>query len=1029
MRALILLACASTVTAQDPIEFFEASVRPLFARHCYSCHSMKSKVSFAGLRLDSPSAILAGGDLGPVILPGNAAQSKLVKALKGELSQRMPPSGPLRADEISAIEKWIGMGAPMPAGQPSSNAGGFSVEHRRREHWAWQEVRPATIPADGSGWARSPVDNFLIDGMKKKGIKPAPPADRETMLRRLTYDLTGLQPSEEEMAAYAADESAGAYDRLVDRLLASPRYGERMARRFMDVIRYSESHGSEGDPDVPQAWRYRDYLIRAFNQDIPYDQLIREHLAGDLLPHPRVHGEQNESLLATAHYRMVEHGFQPVDPWEDRVKWTDNQIDVAAKAFQGLTITCARCHDHKFDAISQKDYYALFGIFAGARPTQRAISSPPVLEKNRAELAALKPRIKDRLAALWQRDAAGLAGKLVAITPVNLAKESPLFPLVQPHFDADAWIGEWRKELAERREFNAKNFQPAWDLTDSAAYAKWVRHGAGAPDQVSSAGEFAVAPEGSRAIGAIYPGGIYSHLLSNKHGAVISSPRFKIESDAVSLRFLGGNFSFAQLIIENYAVPRGGIYHLRSSAKRDEMGWFHWNATFWKGFTAYVEFSTQDETTLFLHDDQDNRMKPKPQPVRNGRSWFGAQQVVFHNNQLTPKELTIPATPILNEAPAASREEYAVQVTQAARRAIEAWVAGTLTDAQAALLTHLLDRGLLSNDAAAIPEIAEYRRLEQQIAVPMRAPGILEEAPGDHPLLVRGDHRKPGELVPRRYLSALGSKPYRDSRAMRLALSDEIASPRNPLTARVAVNRLWQMMFRRGIVRTVDNFGMLGEKPTHPELLDWLAARFVEDGWSVKRLIRLLATSEAYRMSGAVHAADPNNDTFHHIPLRRLEAEEIRDSILQAAGSLDETMSGPSIPVFYSHDTGATKGDRAKGPLDGKGRRSVYLEVRRNATNPFLEVFDVYKPATTRGERDVTTVPAQSLALLNSPFVIEQARKWSNAEPSLDVIYKRILTRQPSAAERDRAETFRAEQELANLIHALWNLKEFLYVR
>lgn len=1028
MRVLILFSCALAALAQEPAEYFETHVRPLLAKHCYSCHG--AKTSFAGLRLDTVAALRKGSDNGPVIVAGDA-QSRLLKAVRGELPQRMPPSGKLGADEIAALTKWIAMGAPVPKDAAAvSDASGFSVEQRRREHWAWQPVRAVSPPVvSGSAWPLTPVDQFLLASMKAKGMEPAPAAGRMTLLRRVTYDLTGLPPTEAEIAAYAADTAPGAYERLVDRLLASPHYGERMARRFMDIIRYSESHGSEGDPDVPDAWRYRDYLIRAFNEDVPYDQLIREHIAGDLLPSSRLRDNRNESLLATAHFRMVEHGFQPVDPWEDRVKWTDNQIDVFSKAFQGLTISCARCHDHKFDAISQKDYYALFGIFAGARPTQRAIDAPDSLDKNRAELARLKPLIKQRLGAVWQEDVEGLAKQLTSGSLPQVSKESPLYPFTQSNFDVPAWREELRREVAERREFNAKNFQNAWDLTDEATYAKWVRQGTGAPQQVSAAGEFSILPEGELLVGAIYPRGVYSHLLSNKHGAVISSPRFRVESDSISLRLLGGNFSFAQLIIENYAVPRGGIYHLRTSAKRDAMGWFHWDATFWKGFTAYVEFSTLDETTLFLLDDEDNKAKPKPKPVQNGRSWFGAQKIVFHNNQLKPKEEMIPALPLLEGPAGETIEQYAARLRSAARAALDAWRNGTSTDEQAALLDHLLQTGLLTNDPARIPEAQAYRRLENEIPVARRAPGIVEEAPGDHPLLVRGDHRKLGEPVPRRYLTALGGKPYRDAATMRLSLAGEIASPANPLTARVMVNRLWQMLFRRGIVRTVDNFGKLGEKPTHPELLDWLATRFIEEGWSIKRMLRMLATSQAYHMSGTVNPADASNDLFTSIPLRRLEAEEIRDSILAAAGSLDAAMNGKSIPVYYAHDTGATKGDRPKGPLDGNGRRSVYLEIRRNATNPFLEVFDVYKPTTTRGERDVTTVPAQSLALLNSPFVIEQAAKWAQHEPGIEGMYLRIFGRQPSPAEKDSALTYMNEQGRANLIHALWNLKEFLYVR
>ncbi|MEZ5355094.1 MAG: DUF1549 and DUF1553 domain-containing protein [Bryobacteraceae bacterium] len=863
-------------------------------------------------------------------------------------------------------------------------------------------------------------DNFLLAKMEAAGIRPAPEADKLTLLRRLSYDLTGLPPSPRQIREFAADHATDAYPRMVDRLLDSPRFGERMARRWMDLVRYSESHGSEGDPDTPQAWQYRDYLIRAFNADVPYDQLIREHLAGDLLPAPRINQQDriNESILGAAHLRMVEHGFQPVDPWEDRVKWTDNQIDVFSKTFQGLTISCARCHDHKFDAISQRDYYALFGVFAGARPTQVEIDDPALLNAHRGELTRKKSEIRHALAKDW------------------LAASASLPP--QALSDLAAMMDQART-LPEAKAFNKANFTKAWDLRQD--FNAWIGHGTGLPAKASQPGEFWILPEGDRVLNGLYPGGVYTNLLSNKQGGVMMSPRFKIETDSISLRLLGGNFSFAQLIVENYAVPRGGIYHLRFSPKKDEMGWARWDATFWKGFTGYIEFATLDDVTHFIPDAETQAMKPRPQPKRDGRSWIGGQQVVFHDNELTPKEELSPASYLLREKAAPS------DAPRLARIAIADWEAGSAEADQVAFLDFLVRRGYLAHSLTGLPTAAPlveaYRRIEAELPVAHRAPGVIDEAPPPQRLLVRGSHKNFGDPVPQRYLAALGASPYRDVRLARLHLADQVADPRNPLTARVMVNRVWQYLFRRGIVASVDNFGKLGDVPSHPELLDWLAQRFVDDGWSIKKLVRLLANSRAYRMASTVDSdaqrVDPANRLYSHQTIRRLESEEVRDGILAASGELDRSMFGPSVDVYYAHDTGATKGDKPKGPLDGNGRRSVYLEIRRNATNPFLEVFDFPKPASTRGQRDVTNTPAQPLALLNSPFVIDQSKKWAHRleeipEPQSRVkeVFLRTLGREPAGPERDRVLTYigsAAGDPWQDLVHSIFNLKEFLYVR
>ena len=1064
--ALAFMAAQVFGAGGEQHEFFEKQVRPLFAARCYTCHSGQVKAPLAGLRLDSRAAALRGGDLGPVIVPGKPAESRLLKAVRGELAVRMPPSGRLADTEIASIEKWIEMGAPWPDDRmatPDKTPTAFNLEERRRAHWAWQPLRPG---------ARQSVDAYLRERLEAKGLKPAPEADRGTLIRRLAFDLTGLPPSPNDVAAFAADRSPNAYEKLVDRLLASPGFGERWARHWMDLVRYSESHGSEGDPDTPLAWRYRDYLIRAFNSDVPYDQLIREHLAGDLLAEPRINAKEhlNESVLGTAHLRMVEHGFQPVDPWEDRVKWMDNQIDVFSKAFQGLTVSCARCHDHKFDAISQKDFYALFGIFSGARPTQVAVDLPSYLDRNRTELARLKAELRPKLAEAWLLAARrlperllknGLDAQAMEDAPCNL--EIPLYAWydLRGRTGADfrqAWAGlaaYWGEEIARRKEFNSAQLRMAWDLT-GADYQTWLKQGTGAPAQAAPAGEFALNPNSEKVVSAIYPAGVYTHLLSAKHHSVIQSPRFKIESEAVSVRMLGGNLSFAQLIVEDYAVPRGGIYHMRFSPKREQMGWATWDVTYWKGFTAYVEFATRDDVTYFEPD------RRKAVPGDDGRSWFGAQRVVFHSKKQRPREEVLPILALLAGPAPQSPEELARGMASRLAAAIQAWRDGRLGEVDASYLDFFVQKGILPNTTAelgaAAPLVAEYRRLEQQVPVARRAPGVLEESAPDQPLLVRGNPKNPGERVPRHFLTALDGRMYEDPRTVRLRLAEDVARTDNPLTARVMVNRIWYYLFRHGLVRTVDNFGKLGDPPTHPELLDWLARRLIDEGWSIKKMVRLLATSEAYRMSGEESAeakqADPGNELVHHMPVRRLEAEEIRDAILAVSGELDPAMFGPSVPVYYAHEKGQTKGDRDKGPLDGNGRRSIYLEIRRNAANPFLEVFDAPKPSTTRGARDITNVPAQSLALMNSPFVIDQAEKWARrlltdrtatADDRVTAMFERALGRKPSPEERDQAATFLSSLESEHSVkpggllkavsvwrdfaEAIWNFKEFVYVR
>ncbi len=1067
---LLALSLQAAPPSKEAVEFFEKEVRPLLAAKCHSCHHSKSKTKFAGLALDTEAAARKGGDSGPVIAPGRPAESKLIRAVKGELAARMPPGGALTAPQIASLEKWIEMGASWPAeksAEPGAKIESFDLQKRRREHWAWQPVRAVSPPpTKNTAWPAEPIDRFLLARMEREGIAPSGDAGRRVWLRRLSFDLTGLPPTPAELDAFDRDTSADAYRSQVDRVLQSPRFGEHWARHWMDLVRYAESHGSEGDPDTPEAWRYRDYIIRALNADIPYDQILREHLAGDLLPAPRIDAKErvNESILGTANLRMVEHGFQPVDPWEDRIKWTDNQIDVFAKAFQGLTVSCARCHDHKVDAISQRDYYALFGIFASARPTQAPIDPPEDLARHREPMTRSAREVQSAMARRWKADAKALPARLA--TPGFRAdfegkacdRDGALYPWSRLGDKQGAeFRTEWDKIAAARaksreaiRRHNAGRLAKVWDLT-GPDFDGWIVRGANVSVKPSAAGAFSLPPSGP-AIAAIYPAGVYTHLLSNKHNGVITSPRFRIDTDHISMRLLGGNLSFAQLIIENYAVPRGGIYGLRFAPKKDEMGWWTWDATFWKGFTGYIEFATHDDVTHFALDDDSNRQAVKPSRPRDGRSWIGASAVAFHDAKGSPKEEWSPVDAVLEGGAPASFPDLTARYARLVESAVDAWTSGSITGEQARWLDSLMKSGVLSNNSPeAETALAEYRRLEAEVPTPRRAPAVLEEGGAAQRLLIRGNHKSPGPEVPRRYLEAFGGPLYDDPKTARLRLADAVADPSNPLTARVMVNRVWRYMFGAGLVRSVDNFGKLGDPPSHPELLDWLADRFMRDGWSIKAMVRMVANSRAYRLSSVASseaaARDPLNRLLSHAEVKRLEAEAIRDSILAVSGQLDPAMYGESVDTYYAHDTGKTKGDKPKGPLDGKGRRSVYLEVRRNVTNPFLEVFDLPKASTTRGERDLTNVPAQSLAFLNSPFVIDQAAKWAkslegDSRERIGAMFLRALGRQPDANERDRANGFLAvlreehgsakdAEEVAwrDFAQALFNLKEFVYIR
>ena len=1091
MGWLCALAFAPILTADDAAEFFETRVRPVLANSCWQCHA--GELQQGGLRLDSRDALLAGGSRGPAIVPGDPSASLLVRALRHQ-DLKMPLGGQLEPAAIRDVERWITDGAHWPDA-PLAPPGGATPMERAHGHWSFRPVRGPDVPAvRDSAWLANEVDAFVLSKLEGEGLRPAVPAIRRSLIRRLAFDLTGLPPRPEVVEGFVHSESPTAYRDLVDELLASDRFGEHWARHWMDWVRYCESHGSQGDFELPMAWRYRDYLIRAFNSDVPYDQLLREYLAGDLLAEPRINAEEglNESKLGPANLRMVEYGYVPVDALDDQVKVVDNQIDVLTKAFQGITVSCARCHDHKFDPITQADFYALYGTLASSRPGMVVVDAPHRLGAGRERLAELRKQIRSGLAAKWAKSGEHVASLLATADAELVAKKDRVEPSeddADPQVEAfvqrldsedlpaddplriwmelrqpgergirERWselAREWESKAEEAREFNRKTFQQAWDLTDPSDAQAWFPAGPGVPAVPSQDGAFRVEATGDRIVAGVLPAGLHSGLDTRKDGGILGSPRFRVSSDYISLQVSGTNFASVRLVVENYPIGDGGIFPAKDLIG-GKPGWVRLDTAYRKGQMAHIELQTLDDRSRPFRS---NSRDPERQATKDGRSSFGIAEVVFHDAEENPMETPEGILHLLAAEAPANLRELEERIGELAQDAARAWADDELTPREGAFLDALVRSGVLPLTVDELPElreiVEEYRIAEGAVPVPRRAPGVLPGTSFDQPLFVRGDHSAPDQKVRRRYLEMLGGAPFRARDSGRLELAEEIANADNPLTARVLVNRLWHYLFGQGIVSTVDNFGATGELPSHPQLLDYLAGRFVDGGWSIKSMLRLLVLSQTYRMSTTAsdesRMRDPENKLLQHQNVRRLSAESIRDAILETSGDLDPTMYGPSVNVYY---VGKTEGGGTKGPLDGERRRSVYQAVRRNAQNPFLQVFDSPKPSTTRGRRDATNIPAQALAMLNDPFVIGQAERWADrtladgaisAEDRARRMFRRALGRSPDAQEVDllmtSLGTFANEREVGaarwlgdrdlwkDFAQSLFNLKQFIYLR
>ncbi len=829
----------------DQTAFFEKNIRPILINRCYECHSAEAGKAKGSLTLDSSEAILKGGDSGPALIAGQPEKSLLIESVHYKNQDlQMPPKGALPSQEIKLLEDWIKMGAPDPRAAVASkmHGGPRTIDLAEgAKHWAFAPISRPKVPKQAEGG--NPIDAFITAKLAEKGLKLSPEADARTLIRRITFDLTGLPPTPQEVEGFVAERiknPESALRNLIDRLLASHAYGEKWGRHWLDVARYSDSNGLDENIALGTAWRYRDYVVKAFNDDLPFDQFVIEQLAGDLMKSGDVATRQRR-ITATGFLNLGAKVLAEPDKDKLRMDVIDEQIDVMGRAFMGLTLGCARCHEHKFDPIPHEDYYALAAIFKSTE----SFSS-------------------DRIGAL------------------STAFEAPM-----GDFDAFANVKAAECVLDEQKAAIAKLEAEANKKLKDEIHSQAVAY-------LMNAAALPLAPTLSQVRPVAEKAGLRPHILLNCRvwlAANEAHPFFKPWQEALR--------------------TRGGVSHL-----------MEYYTLMFKQASALKDVKADSNSQSLLHQAKAALDDPKG-------------------------FLALPPEPIILYPKAIADKLNAMKDTMMS-------VQSNLPDLPTAL---------------AVTD----------------SPKILKELP----LHIRGNHLALGKPVPRGFIQVVQASlktkqpSFKPDQSGRLELARWLASPEHPLTSRVTVNRLWTWHFNQGIVSSVDNFGLLGQKPAHPELLDYLARWFTDKGWSVKAMHRLILTSKTYLQSSEVRHtpdADPENQLLWHFPVRRLEAEEIRDALLHVAGTLDASTGGKTIPrrnreFVFNH----TSKDLT---TYGSTRRALYLPVIRNNLYDLFQQFDYPDPATSTGRRESSVVSPQALLLMNSDL----------SQTAAEALAKRLLT-------------------------------------
>jgi hypothetical protein len=891
---LLLLLPLHGISAQtvQPNDFFESRIRPLLSDYCLGCHN--AKLQTAGLDLSNGAGLHKGGQSGPVVVTGDPENSRLIQVVGYNEKIKMPPAGKLSNQQISDLTAWIKMGAAWPeeqklltAAPPRHDAVAATQKYTvdQQTFWSFQPVRTQIPPpVQREAWIKTPIDGFILAKLEKQGLAPAESAEKLALLRRATFDLTGLPPTGKEIADYLADRSPQAFERVVERLLASPRYGERWGRHWLDIARYGDSTGGDEDYKIPHAWRYRDYVIDSFNRDLPYNRFIMEQLAGDMLPSERS-GEVNvNGIVATGFLALGPKMLSEQDKPKVFYDIVDEQIDVTSRALMGLTIACARCHDHKFDPISTQDYYSLASIFASTKQLTK-------LEGITSQLyfAPLVPR--------------GLAEDYENYQKKITAKKEAIDEIVD--FEAKIYAARFLPRLAD----------------------------------------YMVAAR------SIYAGGRCADEVARQNGldlAVLEKwVKYLRPSDEVRPNLLRW-----QAVTDSTAIDVAREYQAQfeTSAKERDDTLAKWRAS----------------VAAALREKAEPPEKPK---FAAGKNRFFAEVA-------------------LDKGPLALPEKDPEQVYSKESNARLAGMRAELED-------------LKKNSPPEPPmasAVAEGQSIQQHV-------------------LIRGNPKNLGPEVPKRFPLILAgyNQPAITQGSGRLQLARWLTAPNHPLTARVMVNRIWQWHFGEGLVRTPSNFGLMGERPTHPELLDYLAQRFMQDGWSIKAMHRLIMLSSTYQMSSQVTqqgmASDPSNRLWSHFNSRRLDVEELRDSLLTLDGSLDLTMGG-TLQTGSGHEPENDAVLRVSLDPAKSRRRTVYLPLRRSNLAPLLTLFDFGDASATSESRINTNVAPQALFMMNSAFVAERSLSFAkfllsdvkgDDRTRMEQAYLRTLARSPSSQEIEDA--------------------------
>lgn len=937
---------SDVAASPEAIELFEKKIRPLFIRECQRCHGVEKQQG--NLRLDLASGWQHGGDSGPAIVPSDPAASLLYEALRYDAGFEMPPRGKLADAEIAAVRRWIELGAYDPRDETTTKlAGEHASSGSGSDLWSFQPIkRPDIPPVADPAWPQTDIDRFILARLDTHELRPGLDADRVTLLRRLSYDLTGLPPTPEEIDAFVADQSDDAVEKLVDRLLKSRHFGERWGRHWLDVVRFAESSGGGRTLLFPNAWRYRDYVIEAFNTDRPYNQFVTEQIAGDLLTSGDWQ-ERRRQLVATGFLLLGPTNYELQDKGVLELDVVDEQLDTIGKAFMGMTLGCARCHDHKFDPIPTRDYYALAGILKSTKAmihsnvstwNKVSLPLPPELQQIRKtqveELAKLKQQLNAATSA-WK-----LAG---GSKTTNL-----------------------QSEAIDPRSLNGV----VVDNSEAKFVGEWMA---------------------STSIGG-FVGGDYSHDQSQGRGE--KSATYQV------------------------TLPAAGEYEVR---------------VFW---TAASNRSTKVPVAV-QHADGEYRTRV--------------------NQRVPPADH--PRGHLLGQFAFATAEDAAVTISNMGTTdgvvIADAVVFVPIRSNPSATASETGKNSTADNPQTANVVAGMKREVERLEAVidgfeksmvtqPMAMVAGDDADAGDIPLAIRGVAHEEGPIIPRGVLQAVGCGclgEIPDGQSGRRQLSEWLADPRHPLVARVYVNRVWHWLMGRGLVASVDNFGMMGQEPTHPALLDHLAHEFVDEGWSTKQLIRRIVLSRTYQLSSAklpeeIAAKDPSNRLLAHMNRKRLQAEDIRDSLLTVSGQIDLAPGGPGIKP----GTKSEYGYRFESV-----RRSVYVPVFRNTLHEIFEVFDFADPNIQQGKRSMSTVASQALLVMNGPFVRRQAEKAANqmlvdssiskTTARIDHAWKQVLGRLPTEQERSIAIEFVGDTVNKNdherwtmIYHGLFQSPEFRFV-